>query len=752
MTGKPSSPAPPTQTLRDGRFVVLAAIGEGSQGRTFDGFDRLEGRAVAIKRFDVRGARSWKDVDLAEREARVLQSLSHPKLPRYVDRFEEGGALYLVMEKIEGESLSALRARGATLSQDDVLRLLRDAGEVLDYLHGRAPPVIHRDLKPGNVIRRPDGSFAFVDFGAVRDKLRPEGGSTVVGTFGYMAPEQFQGRALPASDVYAMGATALSMLTGQQPEDLPHRGLAVDVRAALQSRGGRGSERLADILESMLEPDPDRRASRIAPLLEGSRRSRTPSPETDRARDRHGRHQGRSEVRDSVEEAMNRYAEQRARREARRRQRHEARQARRRDRIRGGFPFPLSLLLSLAFAVGIVAVTVTTQLVVPLLLTLLSVFVARSALRRASATVRETGRFALDNMERSRRWLEGDMPKAPESEGQGEGGRVRVDPQAPGPGVRVAGVEREKRDGDEEEEEEEEGGAGNRGRVGGKPAAPAPVGSRYTPATPMHATPEGFLFLPGTERITATAVVFDVRLPGDDPTTFVCKRLGSRAAAEPWVRARLAAEGKLLQQLGARGTPRFVAAGEDASGPWIVMARAEGEPLSRRIGVPVPPGWITRAARLAFGALGALHAASVIDADLNPDNILVTGDGRDATVLDFGLAVWPGAPPMPAGPFRGTPAYAAPEVARGESFDARADLFGLAATLLHVASGQSPRPQEHEAAVLLAAGEQDPEPWARRAADQLPAAVADALVRCCAFDAAARPASSAEVCALLGPL
>jgi serine/threonine protein kinase len=455
----PSGPPQPTQTLRDGRFVVLAAIGEGSQGRTFDGFDRLEGRAVAIKRFDVRGAHSWKDVDLAEREARVLQSLSHPKLPRYVDRFEEGGALYLVMEKIEGESLAALRARGATLATDDVLRLLQDAGEVLDYLHGRAPPVIHRDLKPGNVIRRPDGSFAFVDFGAVRDKLRPEGGSTVVGTFGYMAPEQFQGRALPASDVYAMGATALAMLTGRQPEDLPHKGLAVDVRGALAGRGGRGSGRLTGILEAMLEPDPDRRASRIAPLLQlpldGSRRGRASSP--DRAHDRHGRSEVRSDVRDSVEEAMNRYAEQRARREARRRQRYEARQARRRERIRGGFPFPLSLLLGLAFAVGIVAVTVTTQLVVPLVLTILSIFVARGALQRASATVRDTGRSVLDNMERSRRWLHGD-PQPPTATAAGEP-HVRVEPEASETGgVRVAG--------DEEPDSEESSDAGSTRRRG----------------------------------------------------------------------------------------------------------------------------------------------------------------------------------------------------------------------------------------------------------------------------------------------
>jgi len=137
---------------------------------------------------------------------------------------------------------------------------LRDAESALSYLHSRVPPIIHRDLKPGNVIRRADGSFAFVDFGSVRDQLKPEGGSTVVGTFGYMAPEQFQGRALPGSDVYAIAATALALITGREPEDLPHRGLAIDVPAAL----GKTTEPwLVRALSAMLEPDPDKRPTRV---------------------------------------------------------------------------------------------------------------------------------------------------------------------------------------------------------------------------------------------------------------------------------------------------------------------------------------------------------------------------------------------------------------------------------------------------------------------------------------------------------
>jgi serine/threonine protein kinase len=252
--------APPVRTLRAGRYAIVGELGAGSQAETLDAVDKLGGRAVAIKRFQVRGARSWKDVELAEREARVLSTLSHPNLPVYIEHFEEDGALYLVMEKIEGETLAALRRRKSLLSSADIARFLSDAELVLGYLHSRAPPIIHRDIKPGNVIRRADGSFAFVDFGSVRDQLKPEGGSTVVGTFGFMAPEQFQGRALPGSDVYAVAATALSLVTGREPEDLPHRGLAIDVSAAL----GKSAEPwLVRALSAMLEPDPDKRPARV---------------------------------------------------------------------------------------------------------------------------------------------------------------------------------------------------------------------------------------------------------------------------------------------------------------------------------------------------------------------------------------------------------------------------------------------------------------------------------------------------------
>lgn len=257
----------------------------------------------------------------------------------------------------------------------------------------------------------------------------------------------------------------------------------------------------------------------------------------------------------------------------------------------------------------------------------------------------------------------------------------------------------------------------------------------------MHAAPHGFTLVPGA----ASGDVFVVERSG---VTFVCKRLPRRALGEAWARDRLAGEAQLLRALGGRCAPRLEAAGEDDRGPWLVMDRVAWPPLGARTAV-VDAAWVARAARAVLEALAQVHAADVVHADLSPENVLVADDAARAIILDFGLAHGPGMPALPPGPFRGTLLYAAPEVARGEPFDARADLFAAAASLLQVASGDPPRAHPSQAAMLLAAGEEPISPWALRAAAGLASTAAEALVACCEHDPARRPASAAQVLAAL---
>lgn len=207
--------------LLHGKYTLLKKIGAGSFGTTYLARHTPDGILVAIKEMFIRNADSLKVIELFEREARILEDLNHAGIPRYFEDFihEDGRntAFYLVQEFIDGEPLSA-QQRLRTL--EDVLKICLQVLDILIYLHGFSPPVIHRDIKPANIMRRPDGTVVLIDFGSVRAALDTTGGSTVAGTFGYMAPEQFMGRALPQTDVYAVAATAIALLSGRDPQEL----------------------------------------------------------------------------------------------------------------------------------------------------------------------------------------------------------------------------------------------------------------------------------------------------------------------------------------------------------------------------------------------------------------------------------------------------------------------------------------------------------------------------------------------------
>jgi serine/threonine protein kinase len=265
--------------LLAGRWRLGPALGKGAQAETFIARDEkppagARATEVVVKRLTPRG--TWKAFDLLEREAKVLGQLRHPAVPRLHQLVEEPpGTFNIVMDRMPGENLRDLSARRrlSTVELRDILvRLL----EVLDYLHGRAPPVIHRDIKPSNIVRAPDGKIALVDFGGVLDAARDRGGSTVVGTFGYMAPEQLHGQAIAATDIYGLGATLVALAGGIEPEDVPRKGLRMDLARHLPSL----DPGLRAALEAMTDPDPEKRPQRsrdvIALLAAGRRKGDAP--------------------------------------------------------------------------------------------------------------------------------------------------------------------------------------------------------------------------------------------------------------------------------------------------------------------------------------------------------------------------------------------------------------------------------------------------------------------------------------------
>ncbi|MGA9378199.1 MAG: serine/threonine-protein kinase, partial [Phormidium sp.] len=185
-------------------------------------------KLVIVKLLAVSPQTDWQEIKLFEREAQVLANLNHPKIPQYLDYFSideqaSSGLLWfgLVQHYIPGISLQEMLNQGRKFYPPEVRSLAIQILEILIYLHELSPPVLHRDIKPSNLILGKDRKIYLVDFGAVQDKAKAEGVTfTVVGTNGYVPPEQLWGKAVPASDLYGLGATLIHLLTGISPADL----------------------------------------------------------------------------------------------------------------------------------------------------------------------------------------------------------------------------------------------------------------------------------------------------------------------------------------------------------------------------------------------------------------------------------------------------------------------------------------------------------------------------------------------------
>lgn len=204
---------------------------------------------VAVKLLAFSPQMEWEQFKLFEREAQVLQTLDHPLIPRYQNYFEiahqDGGGVPwfgLVEDYIPGISLQELLENGERFSEKRIFTIASEVLSILVYLHELTPPVLHRDIKPSNLILGEDDNIYLIDFGAVQAQAAVTNITfTIVGTSGYTPLEQFWGKAVPASDLYALGATLIHLLTGIPPADLHNQNyqLAFDdkvkVKASFQN-------------------------------------------------------------------------------------------------------------------------------------------------------------------------------------------------------------------------------------------------------------------------------------------------------------------------------------------------------------------------------------------------------------------------------------------------------------------------------------------------------------------------------------
>jgi serine/threonine protein kinase len=281
------------QPILHQRYQLQQQLGKKAGRQTWLAQDLQTQESVVVKLLTFGQEFEWDDLKLFEREAETLRSLSHPAIPRYLDSFEletdYGKGFALVQTYIAAPSLEQHLTAGRSFSEADLRQLAKDLLEILSYLHDRQPAVIHRDIKPSNILLgdrsgNHPGQVYLVDFGSVQTLAAKSGGTiTVVGTYGYMPPEQFGGRAVPASDLYSLGATLIYLATGLHPADLPQTDLRLQfepfanlsptliqwlqaLTAPSLSQRPASATAALEVLEQQALLAADRRAAKVQPL------------------------------------------------------------------------------------------------------------------------------------------------------------------------------------------------------------------------------------------------------------------------------------------------------------------------------------------------------------------------------------------------------------------------------------------------------------------------------------------------------
>ena len=204
----------------DGKYKILNIVGKGGMSTVYLAMNEKANKQWAIK--EITG-KDYCDFELDKKEIELMKHLKHPSLPTIVDVIERQGSLLIVMDYIEGLSLEDIVLEYGPQDEKIVIEWAKQLCDVLHYLHTQAPPIIYRDMKPSNVILKPDGKLMVIDFGAAR-KYHPKNikDTVLLGTRGYAAPEQYRtdGQSDARTDIYSLGVTIFRLLTGESPDEL----------------------------------------------------------------------------------------------------------------------------------------------------------------------------------------------------------------------------------------------------------------------------------------------------------------------------------------------------------------------------------------------------------------------------------------------------------------------------------------------------------------------------------------------------
>ncbi len=252
------------EPLLHDRYQLGRLLGSGGFSAVYRAHDLLAGRDVAIKQLSLHGLSTEEIIEFTDtfnREVDLLSGLHHPQVPRIHNHFSDREHWYLVMDYLEGTTLETYlhtrAARGQPLQVEEVLAMGVQLCTVLEYLHTRQPPVIFRDLKPGNILRSPGGTLHLIDFGIARHFRPGQAHDTqALGSPGYAAPEQYgHAQTTPQSDIYSLGVLLCTLLSGQDPSEQP-LGLS-PLRPKVC-----GPE-FSALVQSMLSPDPADRPATV---------------------------------------------------------------------------------------------------------------------------------------------------------------------------------------------------------------------------------------------------------------------------------------------------------------------------------------------------------------------------------------------------------------------------------------------------------------------------------------------------------